>query len=225
MTDPLFADIDAICFDLDGTLADTDDAAVERMSRRLQPLERLRQTASAPILARRLVMAAETPLNFVLSFLDWLSLDEVLAPVLKAMHAARGYRSVREIEIIPGVYPMLEALSARYPLALVTARDQHGTEIIVDRLGLKRFFPHIAHAHTCRRTKPHPAPLLWAADKLSVPPERCLMVGDTTVDIRSGRAAGFKTVGVLCGFGERRELNRVGAHRILDQTAELSSLL
>ena len=60
---------------------------------------------------------------------------------------------------------------------------------------------------------------------MSVATERCLMIGDTTVDIRAGKAAGAQTVGVLCGFGERPELERHGANLILDTTAKLADIL
>jgi len=67
--------------------------------------------------------------------------------------------------------------------------------------------------------------VLWAAEQLGLPPKCCLMVGDTTVDIRAGRAAGTQTVGVLCGFGDRAELERAGADLILESTAELAGVL
>jgi phosphoglycolate phosphatase len=51
------------------------------------------------------------------------------------------------------------------------------------------------------------------------------MVGDTTVDIRAGVAAGAQTVGVLCGFGQRHELERAGANLILENTTELAEVL
>jgi phosphoglycolate phosphatase-like HAD superfamily hydrolase len=51
------------------------------------------------------------------------------------------------------------------------------------------------------------------------------MVGDTTVDIRAGRAAGTQTVGVLCGFGEEPELRRYQADMILATTPELTRVL
>jgi phosphoglycolate phosphatase len=51
------------------------------------------------------------------------------------------------------------------------------------------------------------------------------MVGDTTVDIRAGIAAKAQTVGVLCGFGEREELLRAGAHLILESPASLAGVL
>jgi phosphoglycolate phosphatase-like HAD superfamily hydrolase len=50
-------------------------------------------------------------------------------------------------------------------------------------------------------------------------------VGDTTVDIKSGRRAGAQTVAVLCGFGEQPELERAGADVVLEHTAQLSTLL
>jgi phosphoglycolate phosphatase-like HAD superfamily hydrolase len=50
------------------------------------------------------------------------------------------------------------------------------------------------------------------------------MVGDTPVDVLSARRAGAWAVGVLCGFGERYELERAGAHVILPCTSDLLSL-
>ena len=60
---------------------------------------------------------------------------------------------------------------------------------------------------------------------MEVPPENCLMIGDTTVDIRAGKAAGAQTVGVLCGFGERAELERRETDLILETTSELANVL
>ena len=73
-------------------------------------------------------------------------------------------------------------------------------------------------------TKPYPDPILFAARLMDVPPEACLMVGDTTVDIRAGKAAGAQVLGVLCGFGEEAELKQLGADLILKTTSELPEI-
>jgi len=73
-----------------------------------------------------------------------------------------------------------------------------------------------------RRLKPHPEPVVYAAKELGVDPERCIVVGDTTVDVRAGKRAGALTVGVLCGFGERLEMERLEADLILDTTTDLA---
>jgi phosphoglycolate phosphatase len=51
------------------------------------------------------------------------------------------------------------------------------------------------------------------------------MVGDTTVDVKAARRAGAWSAAVLCGFGERQELERAGAHVVLNSTADLQLLL
>ena len=56
-------------------------------------------------------------------------------------------------------------------------------------------------------------------------PAEVLMVGDTSVDIRAGRAAGAQTAAVLCGFGEEKELRRAGADLILSSTVDLLGVL
>jgi phosphoglycolate phosphatase len=59
---------------------------------------------------------------------------------------------------------------------------------------------------------------------MGVKPEECLMIGDTTVDIRAGKAAGAQALGVLCGFGEEPELRQLGADLILNSTSDLTEL-
>ena len=120
---------------------------------------------------------------------------------------------------------MLEKLSLRYPLAVVSARDTRSTLEFLDQFNLTAFFKCIATDQTCVHTKPFPDPILWAAKQMGVTPGACLMVGDTTVDIRAGKAAGAQTVGVLCGFGEAAELSQHGADLLLSITADLVQAL
>ena len=68
-------------------------------------------------------------------------------------------------------------------------------------------------------------PILWAAEQCGVQPEECLMIGDTTVDIRAGRAAGAQTIGVLSGFGDQKELTRARADLILPSVFDLPDIL
>jgi phosphoglycolate phosphatase-like HAD superfamily hydrolase len=95
----------------------------------------------------------------------------------------------------------------------------------LNQFNLAPYFKCIATDQTCEHTKPFPDPIFWAAKEMGTPPDACLMVGDTTVDIRAGKAAGAQTVGVLCGFGEEGELRKYGADMILTSPAELVQVL
>jgi phosphoglycolate phosphatase-like HAD superfamily hydrolase len=110
-------------------------------------------------------------------------------------------------------------------MSIVSTRTEKSSMGFLNAFELLRFFPIVATALTCPHTKPYSDPVLWAAEKMGLPPENCLMIGDTVVDVRAGRAAGAQTVGVLCGFGTENELRRAGADLILETTAELANVL
>lgn len=218
--------IRALCFDIDGTLSDTDDLWVKKFERLLRPLNFAFPNRQVRPFARWTVMALESPGNFVYSLLDRLGLDNKIARIYSAM-ARRGVtESHRRIFwLVPRAKETLEELARRYPLAVVSARDRASTLAFLDHFQLHPLFKAVATAQTCYYTKPFPDPVLWAAEQMGVAPNECLMIGDTTVDIRAGKAAGAQTVGVLCGFGRQHELERAGADLILPSPAWLPDVL
>jgi phosphoglycolate phosphatase-like HAD superfamily hydrolase len=213
--------VEAVLFDLDGTLMDTDDQAVEKLAHRL---ERLRWPHPHRT-ARRLIMASETPGNMLMTVVDVLGLDAPLMGFTNQLRRWRGLRTRPDFRIVVGAEEMLAALKGRYRLAVVTTRGLDEARAFVDQHDLHSIFELLVTRESTWRLKPHPAPIRHAAQLLGVPVERCAMVGDTTVDVKSARRAGAWAVATLCGFGERDELERAGAHVILEHTAHLSSLL
>jgi len=214
------ARIQALCFDVDGTLSDTDDLYAQRAARILPRMFFPNPEKSA----RRLVMWLEAPGNALLGWADTLGLDDELAAALNWAARLRK-RSRRHFLLIPGVDAMLKSLSGRYPMAVVSAREENSTRAFLDHFELTPYFNVIISGLSAAHTKPYPDPILLAAQKMNVKPSECLMIGDTTVDIRAGRAAGAQTVGVLCGFGERQELEQMGADLILDSTPQIVEAL
>jgi len=217
--------IQALCFDVDGTLSDTDDQFVHKLAQKLQPLRFLFPNSDPRPFARRVVMATETPGNVLFGLPDRLGIDGPLASLGDALYRL-GLRGEPEpFLLIPGVRAMLEELQPRFPLAVVSARGGRSTAWFLEQFDLTPFFRCVATAQTCKHTKPHPDPILWAAGQMGVEPKNCLMIGDTTVDILAAKAAGAQAVGVLCGFGEEEELRRAGADLILPTTADIPAAL
>jgi phosphoglycolate phosphatase len=213
--------VDAVLFDLDGTLMDTDDQAVERLAHWLQRLRWLHPHRTA----RRLIMASETPGNVLMTLVDVLGLDAPLMALTDRLRRWRGLRTRADFCIVAGAEDMLATLNGRYRLAVVTTRGRSDAEAFLDQYDLHDLFDLLVTRESTWRLKPHPAPIRHAARLLDVPVERCVMVGDTTVDVKAARRAGAWAVAALCGFGEREELERAGAHVVLEHTAHLSSLL
>lgn len=216
--------IEAICFDVDGTLRDTDDQYAEKFERLLRPFRWMFKDRDHVPVARRLVMSLETPVNKVYALPDKVHLDDEVARMEAWLHRLRGGKP-EETTIIPGVSQMLDVLAAHYPLAVVSARGRRKTVEFLEQHHLLPYFSAIATGQSARYTKPMPDPIFWAAEQIGVDAVNCLMVGDTTVDIIAGKAAGTQTVGVLCGFGESEELEFHGADVILETTADLVGTL
>jgi HAD superfamily hydrolase (TIGR01509 family) len=217
--------IRALCFDIDGTLSDTDDQYVDRLARLLSPLKFLFPGGDPHPFARRLVLASESPGNVFLGMFDRLGADSLLSRLGDSVYRLGLNKHPEPFVLVDGVGEMLAQLHPRYPLAIVTARSKRTAQRFLDQFGLSGWFACVASDQTCRHTKPYPDPVLWAAAQMGVAPEHCLMTGDTSVDIRAGKAAGAQTAGVLCGFGQEGELRRAGADVILRSTADLVEIL
>ncbi|HQX01301.1 MAG TPA: HAD family hydrolase [Anaerolineales bacterium] len=212
--------IKALCFDVDGTLSDTDDLYVQKVKSFFPRL----LFKNPDHTARRFIMWIEAPGNALLGLADTLGIDDQMVAVINWLSLRRRH-SPKKFLLIPGVDTMLAQLYGRFPMAVISARDEHSTMAFLEQYDLVKYFDVIVSGLSAEHTKPYPDPILLAAQKMNVSPQNCLMIGDTTVDIRAGRSAGAQTVGVLCGFGEEAELKKMGADMILKDTTKLLDIL
>ena len=213
--------IKAICFDVDGTLSDTDNHMIASIVRSLRGIRWLIPEKVQKKVVRDIVMTVESPGNFLYNLADRLGIDHMVLRLSDWLSRHARRRKPEKFWIVPGVEEVLVELEHHFPLSIVSARGHLGTEAFLDQFQLSARFQAVATSQTCRHTKPFPDPLIWAAERMAVRAEDCLMVGDTVVDIKAGKAAGAQTAGVLCGFGTRRELERAGADILLNSTSDL----
>lgn len=228
--------IRALCFDVDGTIADTDDHLVAQLAGLIAAVPGV-SGRRAERLGRQVVMGLETPVHGAYALLDKLGLDVPLTRLRDRLRQARQQQAapghVRNIEaadevphdMMAGVQEMLHKLAAHYPMVTISTGGAPRVERFLEHYGVRELFAAVIGAQTTPRMKPHPEPLLYAAQKMAVEPAACLMVGDTTIDVRTGKSAGAQTVAVLCGFGTERELRAAGADLILPTTSDLLAVL
>jgi len=217
--------IRGLCFDVDGTLRDTDDQYVDVVAKMLSPFRLFLPGQSPHDLARRLVMMTESPATFLFGVPDKLGIDHFVVSLLEGLRQLTNSGTDAPHPLVDGVRDMLVLCHRYFPMSVVSNRNEKSTLSFLESCGLSTFFQCVVTGQTCRYGKPSPEPLLHAADQMGIPASNCLMIGDTTVDIKTARAVGCQSVGVLCGFGEVAELERVGADLILDNTVELVKVL
>jgi phosphoglycolate phosphatase len=196
--------IDAVLFDLDGTLADTAadlGGAVNRLrvDRGLEalPLAALRPHASHG--ARGLLGAGfgVTP-------------DDPRYPALNAAFLAHYENSLAvDTALFAGVDDVLDAIERRaLKWGIVTNKATRFTSPVVAALGLAPRAGVVVCGDTVARAKPHPDPLLYAANALGVASSRCVYVGDSERDVAAGVAARMFTLVALYGYIAAHETPR-----------------
>ncbi len=132
-----------------------------------------------------------------------------------------------EVDPILDANKILNDLSSRFPLALVTLRylKRVSIEDQLKRLKINRFFKTIITTLDVKRPKPSPDSFLEGAKRLNVPIENCAVVGDSILDIKAGKASGAKTIAVLTGLFDESALRKEKPDLILKEISELSSYL
>lgn len=206
----------AILFDLDGTLADTapDLAGAMNKVRTARglpptPYEILRPVASAG--ARGLIGA-----SFGLKPED-AGYDDLRIAFLDTYEAAIAERTT----LFDGVASMLSALQhQQLAWGIVTNKATRFTDSLVPQIGLGHAGCVIS-GDTTAHAKPHPAPLLEAARRLSLPPEACWYVGDDLRDIQAGQAAGMTTIAAAWGYCGHAEPATWNADALAETPLEL----
>jgi phosphoglycolate phosphatase len=211
----------AIFFDFDGTLADTapDLAGAAndmRIARGLAPLplSALRPHASAG--ARGLVGAA-----FGLTPQD--SGYEALKNEFLARYEQRMTRDTTLFDDIEALLGRLEEAGLLW--GIVTNKLARYTLPITRHLQLAHRASAVVSGDTTPHAKPHPAPLLKAAEQADVPPLRCWYVGDDLRDIQAARAAGMGAVAAAYGYCGDSAPQQWGADALIHAPLELLALL
>ncbi|RQH09735.1 HAD-IA family hydrolase [Paraburkholderia dinghuensis] len=213
---------EAVLFDFDGTLADTapDLAAAVNQMRHARglapaPLERLRPLASAG--ARGLIGGA-----------FGIGPDHPEFAAMREEFLANYAANLRvETALFPGIDAVLDDLDARgVRWGIVTNKVARLTDPLVALMHLDTRAACVVSGDTTPYSKPHPAPLLHAAQTLGVDPHRAVYVGDDLRDVQAGAAAGMATIAAAYGYcGNDVPPSRWNAHYVADTAATLLTLL
>ena len=131
--------IKGLCFDVDGTLSDTDDRWVHRLEKYFSPLRWMLPGRDSKAAARFWIMALEAPGNLLYHIADRLRIDDNIGNLLNKLMRSNHSRT-DHFWIVPGVEACLEALAERYPMSIVSARGEKSTLAFLEQFNLTRFF-------------------------------------------------------------------------------------
>ena len=192
----MFQNIDAVLFDLDGTLIDSAPdlgAAADKMrtDRGLisLPLSAYRPMAGSGARGMISVAFGLTPQDDAFEVLKEEFFQNYEACMTERTYAFEGVANF-----------IFQLCHAGIKWGVVTNKAERFTLPLVKSMALFGSAQTIVSGDTTSHAKPHPAPLFEASRQLNVNPGRCVYVGDDERDIVAGRAAGMPTVAAAYGY-------------------------
>jgi phosphoglycolate phosphatase len=151
--------------------------------------------------------------------------DPQLEEALKYFFAYYKEHMLDATVLYPGVREALDELHASgKTMAILTNKAVRFSETLIRRLNLDNHFFRIYGGNSFEEKKPHPMGLQKLMQERSVEPDRTIMIGDSSIDILTARAAGTKAVGVTWGF-QPESLKTAPPDLLIQDLRELSALV
>ncbi len=206
----------AVIFDLDGTLLDT----LQDLAESCNLLRAEKNMPALPDCDYRLLVG--NGLDILMRRVLALKREDDVPRYVQRFREIYQQRWQRNCCPYPGIDAMLVRLmELQLPLAVLSNKPHAFTGLFIDR-----FFPDVPFARVCGQRqdvarKPDPAGAVKILHELGCTASRSVFVGDSGVDMQTGKAAGMYAVGVSWGFRGVEELRENGADIIIDSPLEL----
>ena len=208
--------IKLILFDLDGTLVNTSKDLTNALNYAMKPygLKELAVEDTVKLVGEGITRLIEKAL-----------MNKSAQQIRKATERFLDYYSKHLTDfstIYPGVAETLEKLH-NYKKAVISNKRENLSVKLLDDLGLLKYFNLVVGSDTTSGKKPSPIPIFYILKLLHVTPDKAVIVGDSTFDIKAGKKAGIKTIAVTYGFRDKNLL--LDADYIIDRFNDLPSVL
>ena len=217
--------VEAVAFDLDGTLLHTAPDLALASNLMLADLGR-------PLVAENVVMtyvgngAARLVKRLLTGELD----GEPDAALFEQAQQCffRHYAEVLDVHTrpYPGVVETLQSFRrAGLRLACITNKPQQFTLPLLQTMGLLRYFDLVVGGDVLPRKKPDPLPLLHVCRQFAIVPQEMAMVGDSTADVEAARSAGCYAIYVPYGYNRGVSGEAAGADAIVASLTDVIKII
>ena len=219
------ANIQAVLFDLDGTLIDT----AADFIRIIQAMcaEAGRPVVDAELIRTQVSEGARAMVHLV--YPEMATDSAVFLAHRQAFLDRYGANICVDTELFAGMNPLLESLEAQaIPWGIVTNKPRGLSESLLAALNLTDRCAVLVCPEDVRKAKPDPEPMYLAAQQLNIPAEHIVYVGDHPRDIDAGRNAGMPTILAAYGYlplQHKDNLSAWQADHIVHNVTELHDVL
>lgn len=206
-------------FDLDGTVLDTIETIAYYGNYALQKnnIEPIAVCEYKYLAGNGIAKLIKNMLQFRNCFTEELY-NKVFHDYDTAYNADATYKT----SIFEGLKDVLDQMKDMgIKLAIVSNKPDYPTKKVVSSLYGEDYFTCVLGQREGKALKPDPTAVFDVISDLNVSKEDCIYIGDTSVDMKTGKNAGLFTIGVLWGFRDKKELLENGADMVIKKPSEL----
>jgi len=225
----IIATTKAVLFDLDGTLVDSapDLSAALNATLKILDLDSVSLVdvetwignGVDKLLQRALAQVTSTKIT------DGIDKNDNFWRAKTVFYSQYEKQSGELSKLYPDVIETLEDLkNSRILLVCITNKSRCFTVPLLDKLGIKNYFDVVVCGDDLSNKKPHPEPLLHAANQLGISPDQCLMVGDSSSDAKAAVAASMPIICVDYGYNQGIDLNTFEIDGMISNISEILPL-
>ena len=208
--------IEAVIFDVDGTLVDSVDFHAESWER---AFARHGHDIAFAVLRSQIGKGGD---QLMPEFLDEAELKKAGPKIEKERGEIFAADYLDRVKGFPGCGDLFRALRGRgLRVALASSSKSAELEVYKKAAGVDGLTDVETSSDDAERSKPHPDIFQAALDRLKLAPDRVVVVGDTPYDADAARKAGVRSVGVLCGGFTEADIRAGGAGQVYRDPADL----
>lgn len=208
-----------ICFDLDGTLVQSDRTIYKATSKTLELLNIMGELTEDKFMEMIGMHFYDIFKNFNIEVPDF--------PKFIGIYKNLYFDFIDESKVYPLVEDTLSFLKNGKDLkiSLLTTKGQDQAEKIIDHFEFSKYFDFVMGRREGIAHKPSAEPLLFICDELKLDVKNTMIVGDTELDVLCGKNAGAITCGVTYGYRTEESLREINPDYLVDDFSKIKSLI
>ena len=213
---------EAIIFDWDGTLADTEQAILVSFHGALQKIVNL--DVADEFIERRIGVGAALTFKEILDA-EGLSYNEDTIKRLVQMKIKITLENTDKVQLFPGAADLLMSLEAKTEMGLASMNNREIIERLTRILKVNTYFDTIVTVDDVTRSKPDPEIFLATAKKLGSKPENCVVLEDSIFGVMAAKAGNMRCIAVTQGAYSSSELAKANPDLIVGSLLEKDTIL
>jgi len=193
---------EALIFDMDGLMVDTERLYFEAER---EIAKRFGRTIKDETLWK---MMGRKPIESMEIFATDLKIDKNPQELLAIRDEIMKSKLSCDLRPMPGLDFILNEFHGKLKLALATGAKKDFMDIIIDGLGIRKFFDFLLPSDNINHGKPHPEIYTKACRSLNLPPENCIVLEDSQNGVIAGKDAGSTVIAIPSDYSRHQDFSR-----------------